>query len=132
MLYQSIRVAFQSNKPQSEKDVQEIGEAAFAAAGEKLDREAPMLCYSTVQTKPDFSTTDYIPNNTLFVEMKFLDKRKKLNSIVNQISSRITIYRDQGAHVLFVIYDAAGIISDDEKFVKDFEKHDGIYITVIR
>jgi 7-cyano-7-deazaguanine synthase in queuosine biosynthesis len=128
LLTRSIRIAFQSRKPQSEKDVQEEGEAALAAAGEKLDRESPMLCYSLVQTKPDFSTVD----NNLFIEMKFLNRREKLNAIVTQISSRITIYRDQGAHVLFVVYDAADIISDDEKFVQDFEKHDGIYVVVIR
>lgn len=132
LLTRPIRLVFQSRKPQSEKDVQEACEAALAAADEKLDREAPMLCYSIVQTKPDFSTVDYIPNNTLFIEMKFLDKREKLNAIVTQISSRITIYRDQGAHVLFVVYDAADIISDDEKFARDFEKHDGIYVVVIR
>lgn len=132
LLKRSIRLAFQSRKPQSEKDVQEASEAALAATDENLDRESPMLCYSIVQTKPDFSTADYIPNNTLFIEMKFLDKRNKLNAIVTQISSRITVYRDQGAHVLFVVYDARDIISDDEKFAQDFEKHDGIYVVVIR
>lgn len=132
LLTRPIRLTFQSRKPQRETDVQEAGEAALAAADEKLDREAPMLCYSIVRTKPDFSTANYIPNNTLFIEMKFIDKRKYRSALVNQITSRITVYRDQGAQVLFVVYDAADIISDDEKFSQDFEKHDGIYVVVIR
>lgn len=123
-----FEIAFQRVKPKEERDIQETAEAALATANEKLNRESPMLCYSLVQTKPDFSDI----NNKLFIEMKFLKNRKILNKIITEITSRITIYRDQGAHVLFVVYDADRVIYDEEKFIKDFVKHEGIYTIVIK
>ena len=61
-----------------------------------------------------------------------MNKREKLNSIVTQITSRIVIYRKQGAQVLFLVYDAADIIPNDEKFGQDFEEHNGVYVAVVR
>jgi len=123
-----IKIAFQRIKPKGERDIQESTEAALATANERLNRESPMLCYSLVQTKPDFSDV----NNKLFIEMKFLKNRNRLNKIVTEITSRITIYRDQKAHVLFVVHDASNVIYDEEKFVRDFEKHEGVYTIVIK
>jgi 7-cyano-7-deazaguanine synthase in queuosine biosynthesis len=59
----SIKIAFQRIKPKEERDIQENAEAALSAAKERLNRESPMLCYSLVQTKPDFSTN---PQKSVF------------------------------------------------------------------
>lgn len=123
-----FEIAFQRVKPEEERDIQETAEAALATANERLNRESPMLSYSLVQTKPDFSDM----SNKVFVELKFIKNRSRLNKIVTEITSRITIYRDQGAQVLFVVYDAARVIYDEEKFIKDLVKHEGVYTIIIK
>lgn len=131
ILLRFLRIDFQSEQPESEKRVQESAEASLAAAKERLNRESPMLSYTVVQTKPDFSKVrDF--NRLLFIEVKYLDSRSKLNRIVTEITSRITIYRDQGAFVLFVVYDMNDFIVDDERFAEDIEKHDGTKAIVVR
>ena len=52
--------------------------------------------------------------------------------IITEITSRITIYRDQGAFVLFVVYDNDDFIVNDEEFIRDLEKHDKIRVIVVR
>lgn len=64
ILRRALRIDFRSQKPEKEHRLQDATEAALAAADEKLKRESPMLSYSIVQTKPDFSN---IPDfNRLF------------------------------------------------------------------
>jgi 7-cyano-7-deazaguanine synthase in queuosine biosynthesis len=131
LLNQAIRIDFQTDKPINERRVQESAQAALSAADEPLRRESPLLSYSIVQTKPDFSN---IPNfsNLLFIEIKFIGSKERLSGIVKDITSRITIYRDQGAYVLFVVYDSDGFIIDDDEFIRDFEKHEKIRVKIIR
>lgn len=127
----SLPLAFQSEKPESENILHEIGEAVLCSGQERLRREAPTLSYSSVRTTPDFSN---IPNfaKMLFIEFKLLKSRQRLNQIITEITSRITIYRDQGAHVLFVVYDRDRFISNDEEFIADFERHEKIRVKVLR
>lgn len=131
ILAQALHIDFQTEKPEKESRVQESAQAALAAAGERMRRESPMLSYTVVQTKPDFcDIRDF--NRLLFVELKLLNSRSKLNKIVTEITSRITIYRDQGAYVLFVVYDTEDFIVNDEEFTVDLEKHDRIKAIVVR
>lgn len=127
----SLPLIFQSEPPTSERLLQEAGAGVLNAAGERLRREAPSLSYSSVRTTPDFSN---IPNfeDLLFIEFKFLNSRPRLNQIINEISGRITIYRDQGAYVLFVVYDTDRFISNDKEFVDDFERHEKIKVKILR
>lgn len=131
ILNTSLPLIFQSKQPTSERILQEAGEGVLNAAGERLRREAPTLSYSSVRTTPDFSN---IPDfeNMLFIEFKFLNSRPRLNQINTEISSRITIYRDQGAYVLFVVYDTDRFIPNDEEFIAEFERHEKIKVEVLR
>ena len=126
-----LRISFQTEKPQTEARLQESAQAALVAADERLRRESPMLSYSVVSTKPDFADIrDY--NRLLFIELKLLNNRPKLNKILTEITSRITIYRDQGAFVLFVVYDNDDFIVNDDEFISDLEKYDRIRSIVVR
>jgi 7-cyano-7-deazaguanine synthase in queuosine biosynthesis len=128
---EGVQISYSRKKPQNEEEIQIQVKALLKAAEEKLRRESPMLSYSTVKTKPDFSNIQSF-SRSLFVELKHLNKRVKLNKIVTEITSRITIYKDQGAYVLFIIYDNDKFIVDDDEFISDFEKHEGIRAIVIR
>ena len=130
-LAKALRIDFQTEKARKEQRLQESAQAALAAADERLRRESPMLSYTVVLTKPDFSASrDF--SRFLFVELKLLNSRSKLNRIVTEMTSRITIYRDQGAYVLFVVYDTDDFILNDEEFIADLEKHEKIKAVVVR
>jgi hypothetical protein len=131
ILHDSMRINFRNRKPTSERELQQTAQAMLDAAGERLRREAPTLSYSCVRTTPDLSN---IPNfeNLLFIEFKFLNSRGRLNGIITEITSRITIYTGQGAFALFIVYDAANIIADDNEFIADFERYEKIKVRIIR
>ena len=133
LLHKSLPAAFQTQKAKNERHVQDVGEAVFQAAQEKLHRESPQLPFSIITTKPDFA--DIPADGTpLFLEFKYVKDRRALNRIITEMTSRVVIYRAQGAWVLFIVYDPASThaITDDEKFCEDFTRHDGIYVGICR
>ena len=48
------------------------------------------------------------------------------------MTSRVTVYGDQGAWILFAVYDPKRAITDDEKFIRGFEKHQSVWIGISR
>ena len=97
---------------------------------EQLQREVPQIPFGAVTTKPDFS--DLPKDSTpLFIEFKYIKSRTRLNHIQTEMTSRVTIYRDQGAWILFIVYDPKRTITDDEEFAKAFEKHDGVWVGTV-
>lgn len=121
-LQRGLPKAFQSHKPNDEKEVQEVINSILAGASEDLDRELPLMPFASVSTKPDFSNSD---SGTFYIEVKFVKTRARLNSIVTEITSRILIYKKQFAYTLFAVYDPNHFIDSDENFVKDLagDKH---------
>ncbi len=127
---ENIPIAFQSKQAEDEHQVQDIGETILNTAQEKLRRECPQIPFGAVTTKPDFSEQTETP--PLFIEFKFIKERTRLNGVVTEMTSRTTIYRDQGAWVLFIVYDPNRIITNDKKFVEPFENHEGIRVGMVR
>lgn len=121
LLEGSLPAVFQSRKPANEREVQEAVEALLKAADERMHREQPTLAFAGIGTKPDFSK----PLNNrgwLFIELKFPRTKERLREITTEISSRVQIYRAQGAFPLFVVYDPERFIVNDEEFVDSFSK----------
>lgn len=131
LICRSLPAAFQTQEARNERHVQDVGESVFQAARERLQRESPQIPFGVVSTKPDFAdiASDMVP---LFLEFKYVKKRERLNAIVSEMTSRVTIYSDQGAWILFVVYDPSRSITNDEKFVDVFEKHDGVSVGIAR
>lgn len=48
------------------------------------------------------------------------------------MTSRVVIYRDQGASVLFVVYDPNRTILDDQEFVGAYERHERVWVAMVR
>lgn len=133
LLQKSLPAAFKTKAAANESVVQDAGQTAFIAAKETLTKEGPQLPFATISTKPDFSnTTTAAPRNALFLEFKFLKARARLNSAVTELTSRVVVYRDQGAWALFVVYDPLRCIVDDDAFCRDFERHEGIFVAIVR
>jgi hypothetical protein len=131
ILQDSIPVAFNSQKAKNETQAQDVGQAVLAASKERLDRESPQIPFATVTTKPDFSKNiNY--GKSLFLEFKHIKERRRLNSIITEMTSRVTIYRKQGACVLFVVHDPNRTIIEDSKFIDTFESYEDIFIALVR
>jgi 7-cyano-7-deazaguanine synthase in queuosine biosynthesis len=119
---------FAGRAPANEHELQNAGEALLAESSSPWLREGPLLPYSVVTTKPDFSRE--APR--FFIEIKYPKVRSRLNHIVTEITSRSMIYADQGASVVFVVYDPARTIKDDDAFCRPHQSKPGIYIAVVR
>lgn len=131
ILKETIPIAFSSQKAKDETHVQDVGQAVFMAAKERLTRESPQIPFATISTKPDFSKFN-ANGSTLFLEFKHIKERKRLNSIVTEMTSRVTIYRNQGAWVLFVVHDPNRSIVEDQKFIDTFENYENIFVVLTR
>jgi hypothetical protein len=131
LLCKSLPAAFQTQRAQNERHVQDVGESVLQAAQEQLHRESPQIPFATVTTKPDFSAMS-MHRMPLFVEFKYVKERRQLNKTITEMTSRVLIYRDQGARVLFIVYDPKRTITDDEKFALDFEIHEGVWVGISR
>jgi len=128
ILRPAFPLAFQSRQPDNEREIQDHAESILRTHGSGWLREGPLLPFTVVKTKPDFARKD-LP---FFVEMKYPKTRERLNTIVTEITSRITIYSDQGASVLFVVYDPARTITDDDAFVRPLRDHKRVFVEIVR
>lgn len=128
LLSREIPKAFRSRQPTKETHIQDVAEALLSAAMERLKREVPQLPFGAVTTRPDFADL----RELLFVEMKYTKSKAGLRRVTTEMTSRMLIYRHQGAFVLFVIYDPKHVIGDDEAFSHDLEQHGGVWVAISR
>ncbi len=128
LLGQALPKAFRSRPPTKESQVQDVTEAVFSTALENIKREVPQLPFGAVTTRPDFANLQ----DVLFVEMKLVTSKASLRRVTTEITSRIVIYRGQGAFPLFVVYDPRRMIQDDDALRRDVEHPEGVWVTVAR
>jgi 7-cyano-7-deazaguanine synthase in queuosine biosynthesis len=124
---ENVPKAFRGRRAKNEVEVQNVADAVLGAAHQQLRRESPVLPFGAITTKPDFS--DEV-QNPLFVEMKYPKTRQALRRVVTEMTSRVTVYRSQGASLLFPVYDPNHTIRDDDEFRSPFEKHEGVWVAV--
>jgi len=131
LLCRGLPPIFQTKPPDNERAVQDAGEGLFQASAETLHRESPQIPFAAVTTKPDFS----VPRGELpplFLEFKYIKQRRALNRVQTEMTSRVTVYRQQGAWILFLVYDPDRAIADDDKFIGDFQAHEGVWVGIAR
>ncbi|MFC1791085.1 7-cyano-7-deazaguanine synthase [Gemmatimonadota bacterium] len=132
ILLRDLPIRFQTEPPSSEQVLQDATEAALKSAEEALRREGPWVPYSVVHTVPDFSSE--LTNVPLFVELKLVKDAASRRYAVKSIGEASTYYPDQGTTALFIVYDTARHITDDEEFARPFVAKDPqrIAVRVIR
>ena len=89
-----------------------------------------MLPFAGIGIKPDFA--DRLDSGWLYLEFKYPKDRSRLNSVITEMTSRVTVYRSQDARVMFLVYDPARTILDDSAFKNDFERHAGVRVVISR
>lgn len=132
LLERGLPPIFEGRRPRDERDVQNAANGLLKGVESKIWREVPLLPFAGIATKPDFSAKDEKSQGWLFVEMKYVSDRRRLNGIVTEITSKATIYRKQGALVLFGVYDDRRCIVDDEAFKADCTIGEGSWVEIIR
>jgi hypothetical protein len=131
ILADSLPVAFRSEKPASEAQMQDVGEAALRAAGERLSREAPQTPFGTVSVRPDFSC-ELPGEHSLYVEFKLVRHRRDVGRTHGQIAQDLVQY-PTGSWILFVVYDPTSAIRDAVAFSDEFgDRRERVMVQVIR
>jgi hypothetical protein len=128
LLERALPKAFRSRPARRESQIQDVADAILSTALERLRREVPQLPFGAVTTRPDFADL----HDALFVEMKLVTSKASLRRVTTEITSRIVIYRGQGAFPLFVVYDPRRMIPDDDAFRRDLEQTEGVWVAVAR
>jgi hypothetical protein len=128
ILSHGIPSACQSRKPDNEVHLQEICDGLLRAADENLRREYPYLRWASRMTKPDWSDEGAL----LWIELKYIRKRYDVRRATEEIAADITKYRDSGRWVLFVIYDPDSLIIEQDEFISDIQRHQGVLAHVVK
>lgn len=126
----TIPVSFRSRRPKKETELQDAIEAMLKGAERRLRREGPAVSYSLIKTVPDFSSEE--SRTDLYIEVKLVKDRDSLRYAIKSIGEASSYYVDQGAYVLFVVYDTDRHIIDDKCFAEPFESKPNVQVAVIR
>lgn len=124
-LTKSIPVAFQSQKPQNEKVLNDHIQALMQGNVDGYAREFPIIQFGTAKTVPDHSGD---PN--LFIESKYPRNSKSQSQLTDELAADITKYGS--AHKLFLIYDPERKIAEDDVFKKAIEAHPKCRVHIVR
>lgn len=127
ILSDNIPIAFKSNEPADETQVQDQVQALLSSQENNLKREFPHVSFALASAVPDFSLS--LP--CVYVEVKYLRGHTTPSKITAGIAEDCTKYPPE-AFILFVIYDPKRKISDDDKFSNDFENKRPCMVRMIR
>lgn len=128
LLQDGIPPACRTHQPKDEPHLQEIAEGILRGYDDDLDREFPFMRWSGSTTKGDFSKQLL----SLWVEMKYVRKKRDVREITEDISSDITKYGDNGIRVLFVVYDPKHLIDNDAMFSKPIVARPTMRVSFVR
>lgn len=129
----AIPRTYQKRKPSDEGELNDAVDGLLAALCEEVSRELPLLPFAGISAKPDFSRPrETVHRDRFYIESKYAKTRQRRREIVKEIISSQHIYVQQGACVLFPVYDPHRYISDDEAFTRDLEIEDKAWVVVIR
>jgi len=109
VLARSTMTAFATQRPESERAVQDHLQAVVDARREEMMRESPVIHLGFGSAVPDFSKLD------LIMEVKYVRDRTSPSKATESIMADCSKY-PKNAYLLFFIYDPDRQIKDDEKF----------------
>lgn len=127
LLCKAIPIAFQRTRPTNERDLNDKISALLSPRTDDLEREHPAIRFALTRTIPDHSLAD----NDLLIEAKYLRGSTTLSKVRDEIAADITNYPET-SHTLFVVYDPDRMITNDDKFKRDFEQRGNCTICTVR
>lgn len=115
------------NKPSIEKDIQDAFENLLIGADISYSQEADSIEYSTKTYIPDFT----IVKADLAIDIKLCSSKKREKVIIAEINDDILAYKTKYGNIMFIVYDLS-IIRDVERFIDNFQKHEGVIVKVVK
>jgi hypothetical protein len=119
-------------RPERERDVQNAIEQLLIGRGlEKgtdYDREVGRVKVSSKEVIPDF----VLPQLDTAVEVKLLRDPLTLGRVIDEINADIQAYAQKYHSIVFVVYDAAGVIRDGTEFRRDLEAVEGVKVVLVK
>lgn len=115
------------NTPQRESQVQDAIENLLVGADVEYSRETDSIEYSSKTYTPDFS----LLRLDLALEVKLSGRAGREKEIIAEMNDDILAYKTKYGNILFVVYDV-GLIRDVDRFVGQFEQHEGVLVRVIK
>ena len=100
----------------------------LAGNGSPLIREYPQLRWGPVGTRPDWSAEDV----GLWVEMKYIRRKRDILPITEAIAGDITKYGDSEKRVLYVVYDPHHLIVDEDGFAAPILRRENMMVRFVR
>lgn len=128
LLNAGIPVICESRKPQNEPEFQRFCDGILKGHDGVLIREFPFMRWSSSLTKPDWSHEAL----GVWVEAKYIRKKKDLHQISEAIASDITKYGDSDRRALFVVYDPYHLVLDEREFSAPVDARANMTIAFIR
>lgn len=106
------------DKPEDEKEIQNIIEIMLNSKGYVFEREKIRIPYSNKTYQPDFTFEDL----DAVLEVKLCKTGRKEKDLIDEINADIPPYTSRFSNVTFLIYDLE-VIRDSDSFRKDIEKN---------
>ena len=123
----AIPLAFQTNPPKDEPDLNDKISAVLNTDLDKFAREHPAVRFGLATAIPDHSKTE----NDLVIETKYLRGSTTPSRASDGMAADLIKYPPT-AHILFVAYDPDRAISDDQTFRDAFEQKGRCTVHIIR
>lgn len=127
LLKRAIPLAFQTNPPINENDLNDKVSAILNADRVAFEREHPSIRFGLARTIPDHSAIE----EDLLIETKYLRGSTTAARASDAIAADLIKYPDS-VHVLFFVYDPERSITDDAEFSSGFEQKRPCTVLVIR
>jgi len=123
----AIPLAFQTNPPKDEPDLNDKISAILNSDRDKFAREHPAVRFGLATAIPDHSAMQ----DDLVIETKYLRASTTPSRASDGMAADLIKYPST-AHILFVVYDPGRAISDDQTFRNAFEGKGRCTVFIIR
>ncbi|MGD0538605.1 MAG: 7-cyano-7-deazaguanine synthase [Verrucomicrobiota bacterium] len=123
----AIPIAFQTNHPKDERDLNDKISAILNAERYDFEREHPAIGFGLATVIPDH----FWHEQNLLIETKFLRNSTTPSKASEGIAADLMKYPSE-VHVLFLVYDPHRTIPNDEKFRSEFERKRPCTVFIIR
>lgn len=123
----SLRPAFRTAPPTSEREVQNEVETILNAVGVSFNREQDTAPVGPRAFKPDF----VLPDLDLALEVKLASPTHPESAVQEEVTADIAAYQTRWHHTLFVIYDL-GVIADPDRLRRENMRLFGVIVVIAK
>jgi hypothetical protein len=129
-ILRNLPIVFSTDKPKSERQVQDAVDGIVRSREGDLRREHPTIRFATKTYRPDFSSALY----AVSLEVKYPRRTRPIGSVVDEIGADLNAHRKAGTNLIFAIYDPERTIRNDDELIAEVEERGrfNVFAIIIR